>query len=433
MPSDTASEARIVEAVHLVTRTLSSTLDHKEGLRRTLVVAAWCVGAAGGSIWEHDPAGRRLICRHVVGGRADALVGFAIGDTEGIAGQVFQTRTARSDPKPRSDPRHARRVDEQFRHETRCLLTVPLCYPGGVAVGVMQLVNKQSGCFTPDDLRVLDIVSDIAAMRLHNADLAEQARKTEALGYVAGFAHDIYNKLASLVTGLPTLRLLLTEVFDDRCIGLSGSDAAASKDALDRLRADAFSFGEFMERDADLVHRYARCIARLATGKPLDTHFEHADLGRTVRAQVDQLWLRALENRAVLTLTCEAPVFLSHDRLLLGSAVYNLVNNALPEVRAGGTVCVRVWEEHGSAVLEVRDAGQGMSADLLDAILRGNPLSTKPGGSGIGTLIVKKVAEVHGGTLEGESAPGVGTTFRLRLPLARNENEAAASEQGGPG
>jgi signal transduction histidine kinase len=100
----------------------------------------------------------------------------------------------------------------------------------------------------------------------------------------------------------------------------------------------------------------------------------------------------------------------------MGSAVYNLVNNALPEARAG-TVCVRVWEENGSAVVEVRDTGGGMPADLLDAILRGNPISTKPGGSGIGTLIVKKVAEVHGGTLEGESTEGVGTTFRIRLPL----------------
>ncbi len=416
MPSDTASsEGRIVEAVHLVTRTLSSTLDHKEGLRRTLVVAAWCVGAAGGSIWEHDPVGRKLICRHVLGNRADALIGFAIGDAEGIAGQVFQSRTARNDPHPQSDPQHARRVDECFQHETHCLLTVPLCYPGGVAVGVMQLVNKRSGCFTPDDQRVLDIVSDIAAMRLHNADLAEQAGKTEALGYVAGFAHDIYNKLASLVTGLPTLRLLLTEVFDNPCA--HGKEEVASQDALARLRADAFAFVEFMERDADLVHRYARCIARLATGKPLDTHFEQADLTKTVRAQLDQLWLRALENRAALTLACEKPVFVLHDRLLMGSAVYNLVNNALPEARAGGTVCVRVWEETGFAVVEVRDTGRGMPAALLDAILRGNPISAKPGGSGIGTLIVKKVAEVHGGTLEGESTPGVGTTFRIRLPL----------------
>jgi len=429
MPSDTASEGRIVEAVHLVTRTLSSTLDYKEGLRRTLVVAAWCVGAAGGSIWEHDPASRKLICRHVLGSRADALVGFAIGDTEGIAGQVFQSRTARNDPRPQNDPQHARRVDEWLSHETRCLLTVPLCYPGGVAVGVMQLVNKRGGCFTPDDLRVLGIVSNIAAMRLHNADLAEQAGKTEALGYVAGFAHDIYNKLASLVTGLPTLRLLLTEVFDHRCVvAASGNDAAVSKNALARLRADAFAFVEFMEQDADLVHRYARCIARLATGKPLDTRFEPGDLAATARAQLDQLWLRAVENRVVLTFPKGQPVVCTHDRLLMGSAVYNLVNNALAEARAGGTVRVRVWQENDEALLEVCDTGRGMPADLLDAVLRGNALSTKPGGSGIGTLIVKKVAEVHGGTLEGESAPGAGTTFRIRLPLVRDKNEAVESD-----
>lgn len=226
--------------------------------------------------------------------------------------------------------------------------------------------------------------------------------------------------------------MLLKDVFAGVSAAAATDVDEAPDEALIILRARAFALVDFMERDTDLVYQYARCIARLAADKPLGTRFEHADLAETVRAQVDQLWLRALENRTALTLACDKPVFSFHDRLLMGSAVYNLVNNALPEARAGATVCVRVWEEDGSAVVEVRDMGRGMSADLLDAILRGNPISNKPGGSGIGTLIVKKVAEVHGGTLEGESAPGVGTTFRIRLPSARNENEAAESDHKGP-
>ena len=73
--------------------------------------------------------------------------------------------------------------------------------------------------------------------------------------------------------------------------------------------------------------------------------------------------------------------------------------------------------EGSAAVVEVCDTGRGMPTSLLHRILQGNATSTKPGGSGIGTMIVKKVAEIHRGALEGESAEGVGTTFRLRLPL----------------
>ncbi len=402
------SDNRVVQAVHSITRTLSSTLDQSEGLRRTLEIAAQFVDATGGSIWQHNPDKRQLVCRHVVGEKAAALVGFTMGDAEGIAGHVFQTRTAQSDTDLPTNPRHAHRVDEILQHQTQSLVTVPISYPGGVAVGVIQLVNKRGGNFTPEDLTVLDIVAGVCAMSLLNADLAQQAVKTEALGYVAGFAHDIYNKMTSFVTGLPTLRMLLDDVFT--------AVNTATPEELARAREDAFSFVDFMETDADVVYRYARFIARLAKDKPLDTRFEQSDLVETARAQVDQLRRNAGDLDVTLQLAGDRPIPCLHDRLLVGSAVYNLVNNALPETR-GGAVSVAVREENGFAVLEVRDTGRGMPRDVLDSILHGSAISTKAGGSGIGTMIVKKVAEIHGGTLEGESTEGVGTTFRIRLPL----------------
>ncbi len=415
------NDNRIVEAVHSITRTLSSTLDHQEGLRRTLEAAMRGVDAAGGSIWQHDPENRLLVCRHVVGEKAAELLGFVMGDAEGIAGDVFQSRKARSDNDFVDNPQHARRVDEMLRYETCSLVTIPLCYPGGVAVGVMQLVNKRGGCFTPEDWTVLEIVADISAMSMHNADLARQASKTEALAYVAGFAHDIYNKLASFVTGLPTLRMLLEDM-------LAAAKTITPEEALGRLRADAFAFIGYMEKDADLVYRYARFIARLATDKPLDTRFEQADLVETAREQVEHLRRAAMENDVALRFVENPPVFCVHDRLLIGSAVYNLVNNALPEAN-GGTVQVNVREEDGSVVLEVRDTGCGIPADVLDRILHGNPVSTKPGGSGIGTMIVKKVAEVHRGKLEGESTEGRGATFRIRLPLQPSDSVDTGEER----
>jgi signal transduction histidine kinase len=86
---------------------------------------------------------------------------------------------------------------------------------------------------------------------------------------------------------------------------------------------------------------------------------------------------------------------------------------------------VTVRKEAHSAVVEVRDTGRGMPAELLNRILKGNAISKKPGGSGIGTMIVKKVAEIHRGSLEGDSTEGVGTTFRLRLPLQQPTESAS--------
>jgi signal transduction histidine kinase len=112
------------------------------------------------------------------------------------------------------------------------------------------------------------------------------------------------------------------------------------------------------------------------------------------------------------------------DRFQVERAVYNLVNNAIPETLAGGTVTVAVdakldgrFPDGGFVEIVVADTGRGMPADVLERILRGDPKSTKPGGTGLGTRIVHNAVAAHRGVFEGESAEGTGTTFRLKLPL----------------
>jgi signal transduction histidine kinase len=112
------------------------------------------------------------------------------------------------------------------------------------------------------------------------------------------------------------------------------------------------------------------------------------------------------------------------DRFQVERALYNLVHNALAETAAGGTVTVsiRAVEEprfaDGRGVeIVVRDTGSGMSAEILAGILRGEPKSTKPGGTGLGTRIVYNAVAAHHGVFAGESVEGLGTTFRMRLPL----------------
>jgi len=58
-----------------------------------------------------------------------------------------------------------------------------------------------------------------------------------------------------------------------------------------------------------------------------------------------------------------------------------------------------------------------MPADILARILRGEAKSTKPAARGLGTRIVYNAVAAHHGAFEGESTEGVGTTFRLKLPL----------------
>lgn len=111
------------------------------------------------------------------------------------------------------------------------------------------------------------------------------------------------------------------------------------------------------------------------------------------------------------------------DRHQLARVVDNLVTNAIKFTPDGGTVRLAARSEGVRAVLEVTDTGAGIPAaerpDLFKRFFRGtNAIRTAIPGSGLGLAISQVIAEAHGGTIEVESTPGTGSTFRLALPLA---------------
>jgi len=112
------------------------------------------------------------------------------------------------------------------------------------------------------------------------------------------------------------------------------------------------------------------------------------------------------------------PVIQADERRLF-NALYNVIDNAIPEVPAGGSVTVRGQVDVGAdmMVISVADTGRGMPPDVRDALFTTQVISRKAGGTGLGTKIVKDVVDAHKGSIEVESELGVGTTIRIRLPL----------------
>jgi signal transduction histidine kinase len=73
-------------------------------------------------------------------------------------------------------------------------------------------------------------------------------------------------------------------------------------------------------------------------------------------------------------------------------------------------------------VVSVIDTGGGMPPDVSDRLFTKRAFSTKPGGTGLGTKIVKDVVDAHGGTIWVESELGVGTKVHIRLPHTPGES-----------
>jgi signal transduction histidine kinase len=96
-----------------------------------------------------------------------------------------------------------------------------------------------------------------------------------------------------------------------------------------------------------------------------------------------------------------------------------LLDNAAKYTPEGGSVAVSVKEKDGWAALEVSDTGVGIPEDQMPLVFerfhRADP-SRAEGGAGLGLSIARQIAEAHGGKIEGQSAPGEGSTFTLLLP-----------------
>jgi signal transduction histidine kinase len=142
------------------------------------------------------------------------------------------------------------------------------------------------------------------------------------------------------------------------------------------------------------------------------------------------------EGRAVrLTAECAAPLWVAGDPGQIKQVLLNLIDNALRYTPVGGAVGLRGAVEDGLARLEVQDSGAGIAPDELPHIFerfyRGDASRSRAtGNSGLGLAIARAIIEAHGGTIAVRSAPGSGTCFTLRLPLA--PGPAPTADAAGP-
>lgn len=105
------------------------------------------------------------------------------------------------------------------------------------------------------------------------------------------------------------------------------------------------------------------------------------------------------------------------DREQVQQAIYNLGRNAMQAAGEQGIVRITLKREGDFAVWEFRDNGSGIRPEDLPHL--GQPFyTTKHGGTGLGLMIVQRIAREHGGDLQLQSVPGKGTTARFRLPFS---------------
>jgi heavy metal sensor kinase len=176
------------------------------------------------------------------------------------------------------------------------------------------------------------------------------------------------------------------------------------------------------------VERLAEIVEGLFALSRLDAGEAHAewvrfDLGELAATTADQMSLLAEDKQVSVACASSAGVAVEGDRARLKQVVVNLLDNAIKYTPRGGRITLSVRSEGDYAVLDVTDTGIGIPPEAVPHVFKrffrvDGSRSREQGGAGLGLSIVKSICTAHGAVIEVMSAPGQGSTFRIKQPLA---------------
>lgn len=257
-------------------------------------------------------------------------------------------------------------------------------------------------------VRMTGVGIDVTEQKQLEEELRMQHRRKDE--FLAMLGHELRNPLSAVVHAVDLL---------------SSTDAAERENATRVIRRQASNLSRLVDDLLD-VSRITRGRIALETGR--------LALAEVVEGGVE-VWRHFIAQKKQQTrVDVAAGTWVDGDATRLTQVVANLVHNASKFTREGGLIAISAAAENGSAVLRVRDNGEGMTQEMLahafELFVQGAPtLDRNQGGLGLGLTLVRGLVEMHGGTVEAISGgPGTGTEVAVRLPLA----QAPAKTDGAP-
>jgi len=325
-------------------------------------------------------------------------------------------RLSRSDLE--SDDRWAALAGPPDRPLIRNYLAAPLVGRQGGNMGYIQLCDKTDGDFTEEDEFFLTELSRMTSLAITNT-LYFEAREANRVKdeFLSTLSHELRTPLTAILGWTWLLR----------SGNLPASDLEEAMNIIDRnARAQAKLIDDMLD------------ISRILTGK-LRLNRQTVCFQVQIEGAVDALRPLAVAKGVDLQVYLDPNTpAIQGDGDRLHQVVTNLVSNALKFTPEGGSVEVRLETADDLARVMVRDTGIGIAPDFLPHVFerfrQADAGSTRAqGGLGLGLAIVRHLIELHGGTVEAQSAgEGRGATFTIALPL-HGTTDAPAGEVGDAG
>ncbi len=359
--------------------------------------AATALGARRASVGLFDAATQQL--HFVVEGD---LRQFPVKDDYPAGRAFLRQEPVFSPDTPRDYPQYAALSRATL---STALLIAPIT-AGEKRLGVLTISSPHTVIFADDDLALVQLLADQAAVVLESRSLIDEAARVHAReeatrlkdDFLSAAAHDLKTPLTTLVAQ--------AQLMERRA--LRRPDAPADITGLQRLVKEALRLRSLV---LDLLD-----ASRVEQGQLVGRR-EEIDLTALVREACSH------QTSAQPTCTVEAagPVSGMYDPQRMSQLIENLIENAVKYSPDGGDIRVHVWEEATDARLTVSDQGIGIPpADLptlFERFHRGSNVDDRRfSGMGLGLFICRGIVEQHGGHIWATSELGQGTTFHIALP-----------------
>jgi two-component system, sporulation sensor kinase E len=247
-----------------------------------------------------------------------------------------------------------------------------------------------------DARRFAVILTDVTRDKHATAQQLEDERTSSILLLAAGVAHELGNPLNSLTIHLQLIARKLKKL-------KASKDTESLVESVDVCRA------EVARLDGIIAH-FLEAI------RPQPPDLAELDLAE-VLAEVLRFQQREFADRRIaveVEASGDLPVVMA-DRNQLKQVFFNLAKNALDAMEPGGRLKIRARADDESVFLLFGDSGSGIKQEDLVRVFQPYH-TTKPGGHGLGLMIVQRILREHGGQVGIESKEGVGTVVTLQFP-----------------
>jgi len=239
------------------------------------------------------------------------------------------------------------------------------------------------------------ILRDITKSRRTAQQTIESERLNALTLLAAGVAHEIGNPLNSLHIHLQLMERSVQK--------LDGDAKGELQQSIDVARSE-------VNRLDSIVTQFLRAI------RPSRPQFRPENLN-TIVEEVVRFFTPEIHDRDIVVeqeLRSDLPL-LQLDRDQMKQAFYNVIKNSLEAMQRHGTLRIQTDMDDTHVLIRFVDTGRGMSAENLSRVFEPY-FTTKPSGTGLGLLIVRRIVREHGGELSIESGKGKGLTVTIRLP-----------------